>query len=58
MLEVGGFEGNGTHVYLSAGFDWQAKNGFNFGMGINKSLRSAIGQSAFINLGWFFNFLG
>ena len=55
MLEVGGFSGNGGHVYVSGGLDWQAESGFNVGLGVNQSLRADVGSSAYINLGWFFD---
>ncbi len=51
---VGGFSGSATHSYWTAGFDWQASGGFNFGFGVNGSLKSGIGSVPFINLGWFF----
>lgn len=57
MLSIGGFEKSGSHVYVSAGIDYQGANGFNFGVGINQSLRSGIGSSTYLNLGWFFDWL-
>jgi len=55
MVSVGGVNGSTTHLYVSAGFDWQAKNGFNLGMGVNQSLNSQIGTSTYLSLGWFFD---
>lgn len=58
MITLGGFDQNGGHVYVSGGLDYQSKGGFNLGLGINKSFKSEIGNSAYLNMGWFFDWLG
>ncbi len=52
--ELGGFSANGSHTYLTAGFDWQAGNGFNLGFGANLSTLEGVGAVPYINLGWYF----
>ena len=51
---LSGFDGNASHIYGTAGFDWQAGNGFNFGFGANLSGKSGVGAVPYINLGWYF----
>lgn len=47
----------GSHVYTTLGLDYQAASGFNLGVGYAMSFGGK-GSSAFINLGWFFDWLG
>jgi hypothetical protein len=55
-LTLKGFEqGSGSHVSVSAGVDYQARGGFHGGLGYNLSLRSGVGGSAYLSLGWFFD---
>jgi hypothetical protein len=56
-IQVGGFTQSAGHVYGSAGIDYQAKGGYNFGAGYNYSFMSGIGGAAYVQLGWFFNWL-
>ena len=51
---LSGFTGNSHHTYATLGFDWQAANGFNFGLGANLSTLSGVGAVPYLNLGWFF----
>lgn len=54
-VTVGGFNTSGSHVYLSGGIDYQAQSGFHGGLGYTYSLRSGIGGSTYVQLGWFFD---
>ena len=51
---ISGFSADGSHIYATAGFDWQAGNGFNFGFGANYSLKSGVDPVPYLNLGWYF----
>jgi hypothetical protein len=51
---LSGFDGNASHIYGTAGFDWQAGNGFNLGFGANFSGKTGVGAVPYINLGWYF----
>lgn len=50
---VGGLTSTGLNPYLSVGFDWQARSGFNMGLAMNISLAGADSNPC-LNLGWFF----
>ncbi len=45
--------GTWDHVYLTLGFDWQTRGGFNLGAGYNHSLKVGAGRP-YVNLGWYF----
>lgn len=57
-LTVGGFQESGSHIYGSLGVDWQASFGLNLSAGYNYSFKSGIGGSAYLNAGWFVDWLG
>lgn len=57
-LEVGGFKESGSHLYLTAGFDWQMDSGLNFGGGYRYSFKSGIGGGLYLSAGWFVDWLG
>lgn len=57
-LEVGGFKESGSHLYGTAGFDWQTKVGFNLNGGFRYSFKSGIGGGIYLGAGWFVNWLG
>lgn len=44
---------SGLVPYLTAGADWQARNGFNLGFGVNIAA-NGVGALPYVNLGWFF----
>ncbi len=52
-MSVGGLTATGLVPYLSVGADWQAKSGFNAGLGMNVAIGN--GSSApYFNVGYFF----
>ena len=51
--EVGGFSASDSHLYYTAGIDWQMGFGMNLGFGVNTSLKTK-DQLPFFNLGWYF----
>jgi opacity protein-like surface antigen len=51
---LSGFASNTSHIYGTAGFDWQAANGFNLGFGANFSAKAGVGAVPYMNFGWFF----
>jgi hypothetical protein len=51
---ISGFSANASHMYATAGFDWQAANGFNLGFGVNYSLKAGVGTAPYFNFGWYF----
>lgn len=55
---IGSSSSGGSHIYTTLGMDYQATSGFNLGVGYAVSFRSGMGSSAFINLGWFFDWIG
>jgi hypothetical protein len=57
-LAAHGFEESGSHVYSTLGLDWQAKSGFNASLGVAHSFKSDVGNSAYLTIGWFFNWMG
>ena len=54
-MKVGGFEGDGGHVYSNIGFDYQQKNGYNIAMGYNLSFNGGEKSGIYINAGWAFD---
>ena len=42
-----------NNIYVNAGFDWQAANGFNMGGGLNVSMNNAAPTAPYLNLGYF-----
>lgn len=55
---INGFSGSGSHVYGALGVDYQAKSGFNASLGLSQSFRAGAGNGFYLNLGWFFDYLG
>ncbi|MEN9723653.1 MAG: hypothetical protein RJB38_1639 [Pseudomonadota bacterium] len=51
---LSGFGASGSHIYATAGFDWQAANGFNLGFGANISTKDSVGALPYLNFGWYF----
>lgn len=51
--EVGGFSASDSHLYYTAGIDWQMGFGMNLGFGVNTSLKTKE-QLPFFNIGWYF----
>jgi hypothetical protein len=56
-VSVDGFSEDGGHMYASVGIDYQTSAGFNVNGGYQFSFKSGIDSSAYVNLGWFFDFL-
>lgn len=55
---VAGFSDSGSQIFTTLGVDWQAKNGFNASAGLEYSFKDGVGSSAYLTVGWFFNWLG
>lgn len=54
-MKVAGLTATGNHLYVTFGLDWQAGNGLNLRLGYSYSLRTGVGKSPCINIGWFFS---
>jgi hypothetical protein len=57
FFSVGGFKESGNHVYASLGADYQAKSGFNAGLGLTQSFRSDVGTHFTVTAGWYVDWL-
>lgn len=57
-ITVGGFSKSGGHVYSSLGAVYQGKRGYDVGLGYNYSFKKGIKASAYVSVGWYFDWLG
>lgn len=53
-LDVAGFRGSGSHVFMSVGLDWVAQNGFYVATGVHVSTKADVDALPYFNIGWFF----
>lgn len=54
-LDVNGFEGSGTALIGTVGFDWQTEGGFNLAAGMNLPLGGKGRSTMYTSIGWFFD---
>lgn len=53
-MTIMNFDKTTTHLNANLGFDWQARNGFNFAMGYNISSLGSKYAHSYMNFGWFY----